>query len=112
MTPKGDDRVRCHAYKEPHVVFAPIFCGRCQFSSCGTPSRANAQLDWPVGYEHEKRDIFRQPVNRSLKHNRLPIQRAAPHQAPENGQLKARKSFGETAEIIIVQRNCLSASLA
>jgi hypothetical protein len=59
MTPKGDDRVRCHAYKEPHVVFAPIFCGRCQFSSCGTPSRANAQLDWPVGYEHEKRDIFR-----------------------------------------------------
>ena len=60
-----------------------------------------------------KNEIFSgQTVNRSLKHNRLPIQRAAPHQAPENGQLKAPKSTEETAEIIIVQRNCLSASLA
>ncbi len=49
-----------------------------------------------------------QTVNRSLKRNRLPIQRATPQQAPKKAPLPAEK----IAEIIIVQRNCLSASLA
>ena len=60
-----------------------------------------------------KNEIFSgQSVNRSLKRDRLPIRRATPHQAPANGQKKAPLPNEKTAEIIIVQSDCLSASFA
>ena len=60
-----------------------------------------------------KSEIFPgQTVNRSLKRNRLPIQRATPRQARAKDPKKAPLPAEKTAEIIIVQRNCLSAPLA
>jgi len=51
-----------------------------------------------------------QSVNRSPKRDRLPIQGATPHQAPEKRQLKAPVPSKETPEIIIVQHGGLTAS--
>ena len=51
-----------------------------------------------------------QTVNRSLKRDRLPIQSATPHQAPEKRQLKAPVPSKETPEIIIAQHSGLTAS--
>ena len=60
-----------------------------------------------------KNEIFSgQSVNRSLKRDRLPIQRATPPQAPEKGQTKAPTPTVEPAKIVIAQRNRLIASLA
>jgi hypothetical protein len=53
-----------------------------------------------------------QTVNRSLKRDRLPIQRATPHQAPEKGQIKAPIPSKEAAEIVIAQYNGLTASIS
>jgi hypothetical protein len=59
-----------------------------------------------------KNEIYSgQTINRSLKRNRLPIQRATPRQAPEKGQIMAPIPSKETAEIVIAQHNCLSVSL-
>ena len=55
---------------------------------------------------------FGQTVNRSLKRNRLPIQRATPRQAPEKGQIKTPIPSKETAEIVIAQHNGRAASIS
>jgi hypothetical protein len=60
-----------------------------------------------------KNEIYSgQTVNRSLKRNRLPIQRATPHQAPEKGQIKAPIPSKEPTEIIIAQYNDLTAFIS
>jgi hypothetical protein len=60
-----------------------------------------------------KNEIFSgQTVNRSLKRDRLPIQRATPHQAPEKGQIKAPIPSKETAEIVIAQHTGPTASIS
>lgn len=60
-----------------------------------------------------KNEIYSgQTVNRSLKRDRLPIQRATPHPAPEKGQIKKPIPSKETAEILIAQYNGLTASIS
>lgn len=60
-----------------------------------------------------KNEIYTgQTVNRSLKRDRLPIQRATPHQAPEKGQIKKPIPSKETAEILIAQYNGVTASIS
>ena len=101
----------CRAYKEHLFVFVLVRVGVASFlvATHQAPSLPSIGL-WDTSTKNE---IFSgQTVNRSLKRDRLPIQRAMPHQAPEKGQIKAPIPSKEPAEIIIAQYNGLTASIS
>jgi hypothetical protein len=91
-------------YSLPYVVGVASFLVAAQPVA---PSLKSIGL-WDTSTKNE---IYSgQTVNRSLKRNRLPIQRATPRQAPEKDQIKAPIPSKETAEIVIAQHNGLSLS--